>query len=64
MPNTDTTYVSPGEAAHRLNRNPRTIVRWAEGLGEPDVITTPGGHRRIATHIVEQWATEQQAVAS
>lgn len=63
MPNTDTIYVSPGKAAHRLNRNPRTIVRWAEGLAEPDVITTPGGHRRIAEHVVVRWATEHGVAA-
>ncbi len=57
------TYVSPGKAALRLGKNPRTISRRADGLTAPDVITTPGGHRRIALRVVEQWANETEVAA-
>lgn len=53
------TFVSPGRIARRLGVTPRTVARWADRLQPPDVILTPGGHRRIAARVADQWAVEQ-----
>ena len=58
------TFVPPGRIAKRFGVTTRTVGRWADGLTEgADYIRTPGGHRRIAEHVVVRWATEHGVAA-
>ena len=45
--------VTTGQAAKEFQVTRETVRRWAD-IGLIDVITTPGGHRRIATSEVHR----------
>ena len=40
-------WLSPGQVAHLLGVDSKTVTRWAK-TGLIGFITTPGGHRRYA----------------
>jgi len=58
-----TRYLSPNEAAARLMVSPVTLRHWALA-GKLAFVTTPGGHRRYAEEVVEQFADRYQQTAA
>ncbi len=47
----DSTYISPGQAADILRVSPKTVNRWADKGRIPHAVTL-GGHRRFRLEVI------------
>jgi excisionase family DNA binding protein len=57
-PMTDTTLLTPAEAARLLRVSTKTVARWAKD-GRIEFVRLPSGHIRIPTEAVTRIATPE-----